>query len=270
MDFLGSAATHGGAAVTRIDTHAAAVFLAGERALKIKRAVRFPFLDFRRWTSARRPARPRLRSIAPSRRQIYRGVVAITRRPDGGLAIGGGGEPVEWAVEMRRFDETRTLDHLAERGADRRRARRRARPRGGARRMRRRRLRRCDFADALAEVIAQNDAELRATPELFAPAAVEALSRATPARSNAMRAAARRARARRAGAALPRRSASRQYRAHRRPAGAVRRHRVRSEDRDRRRALRSRFPADGPDRAQSCTAPPISCSTAISPKRAAR
>ena len=32
--------------VSRIDTHAATVFLAGPRALKIKRAVRFPFLDY--------------------------------------------------------------------------------------------------------------------------------------------------------------------------------------------------------------------------------
>ena len=35
IDFLGSPATHGGQNVTRIDTHAACVFLAGERALKI-------------------------------------------------------------------------------------------------------------------------------------------------------------------------------------------------------------------------------------------
>jgi aminoglycoside phosphotransferase family enzyme len=32
---LGDPATHGGAAVKRIDTHAAAVFLAGERAFKV-------------------------------------------------------------------------------------------------------------------------------------------------------------------------------------------------------------------------------------------
>ena len=43
---LADSATHGGAAVTRIDTHAASVFLAGDRALKVKRAVRFPFLDY--------------------------------------------------------------------------------------------------------------------------------------------------------------------------------------------------------------------------------
>ena len=32
--------------VHRIDTHAASVFLEGDRALKIKRAVRFPYLDY--------------------------------------------------------------------------------------------------------------------------------------------------------------------------------------------------------------------------------
>ena len=44
--FLGRSSTYGGADVRRIDTHAAVVFLAGERAYKVKRAVRFPFLDF--------------------------------------------------------------------------------------------------------------------------------------------------------------------------------------------------------------------------------
>ena len=43
---LSDPATHGGAAVERIDTHAASVFLAGTRAFKVKRAVRLPFLDY--------------------------------------------------------------------------------------------------------------------------------------------------------------------------------------------------------------------------------
>src|SRR5262249_60533191 len=46
INFLSDPATHGGVPVERIDTHAASIFLAGERAYKIKRAVRFPFLDF--------------------------------------------------------------------------------------------------------------------------------------------------------------------------------------------------------------------------------
>ena len=48
LAFLADPATYGGGLekVRRIDTHAASVFLAGGRALKIKRAVRFPFLDY--------------------------------------------------------------------------------------------------------------------------------------------------------------------------------------------------------------------------------
>jgi uncharacterized protein len=39
--------------------------------------------------------------------------VPISREASGRLTIDGTGEPVEWAVEMQRFDETRTLDHVA-------------------------------------------------------------------------------------------------------------------------------------------------------------
>ena len=44
--FLANPATHPG--TRRIDTHAASVFLESNHALKIKRAVRFPYLDY--WT----------------------------------------------------------------------------------------------------------------------------------------------------------------------------------------------------------------------------
>src|SRR3984957_15653940 len=116
LAFLADAATYGGKGdkVRRIDTHAATVFLAGDRALKIKRAVRFPFLDYS--TLAKRKAACAAeievnRRLAP---KLYRGVVAITRANDGRLAIGGDGEPVEWAVDMVRFDENRTLDHMTD------------------------------------------------------------------------------------------------------------------------------------------------------------
>jgi aminoglycoside phosphotransferase family enzyme len=42
--FLADPAMH--PEVQRIDAHAASVFLEGDRALKIKRAVRFPYLDY--------------------------------------------------------------------------------------------------------------------------------------------------------------------------------------------------------------------------------
>src|ERR1022692_2953004 len=96
--FLGDPATH--PRVHRIDTHAASVFLEDDRALKIKRAIRFPFLDYS--TLERRKAAC-AEEIKINRRfapQIYRRVAAITQEDDGSLAIDGKGTPVEYAVEM--------------------------------------------------------------------------------------------------------------------------------------------------------------------------
>jgi aminoglycoside phosphotransferase family enzyme/predicted kinase len=114
--FLGSSATHG-CVVRRIDTHAAVVFLAGPRALKVKRAVRFPFLDYSTIEKRHAACLNELevnRVFAP---QLYKGVVPITRSRNGQLTIGGRGEPVEWAVEMLRFNDEHTLDQLAQSGA---------------------------------------------------------------------------------------------------------------------------------------------------------
>lgn len=117
---LADSATYGGQphglAVKRIDTHAASVFLAGERALKVKRAVRFPFLDYSTLEQRKAACETELAINRRTAPMIYRRVLAITREADGRLALDGRGEPVEWAVEMRRFDESLTLDHLAAAG----------------------------------------------------------------------------------------------------------------------------------------------------------
>ncbi len=99
---------------TRIDTHASIVFLEPDRVLKIKRAVRLPFLDYATLEKRKQACEQELlvnKRLAPA---IYRRVVPITRGADG-LAIGGSGDVVEWAVEMARFDEGQTLDHVAAR-----------------------------------------------------------------------------------------------------------------------------------------------------------
>jgi len=110
--FLADPATHGGHKVQRIDTHAASVFLAGDRAIKVKRAVRFPFLDYSTLAKRKQACEAEIAVNAPYAPEIYRGVVAITREPSGKFAIGGAGTPAEWAVDMRRFDEKRTLDRI--------------------------------------------------------------------------------------------------------------------------------------------------------------
>jgi aminoglycoside phosphotransferase family enzyme len=99
---------------TRIDTHASIVFLERDRVLKIKRAVRLPFLDYSTLEKRKHACEEELlvnRRLAPA---IYRRVVPITQSANG-LEIGGSGEVAEWAVEMVRFDERQTFDHLAAR-----------------------------------------------------------------------------------------------------------------------------------------------------------
>jgi aminoglycoside phosphotransferase family enzyme/predicted kinase len=102
--------------VDRFETHGALVFLAGDEAWKIKRAVRFPYMDLS--TLDRRKAMCE-REIEINRRlapDIYLGCVPIARAPDGRLRLGGDGEPVEWAVRMRRFDQAALLSRVAEAG----------------------------------------------------------------------------------------------------------------------------------------------------------
>jgi uncharacterized protein len=112
---LSKPTTHGGEAVRRIDTHASIIFLVGTRAIKVKRAVRFPFLDYSTLERRKAACEAEIEINRPCAPQIYRGVVAITSETDGSLQIGGKGTPVEWAVDMRRFDENSTLDKLADR-----------------------------------------------------------------------------------------------------------------------------------------------------------
>lgn len=99
--------------VHRIDTHAASVFLEGARALKIKRAIRFPFLDYSTLEKRKAACEEEIRINRQFAPQIYHRVVAITQNSDGSLEIDGKGRPVEYAVEMSRFDERQTIDHLA-------------------------------------------------------------------------------------------------------------------------------------------------------------
>lgn len=115
--FMEHPATHGGAAVERIDTHSAIVFLAGARAWKLKRALKFPFLDFS--TLARRAECCR-REIELNKRTaptLYRKAVPVTRTADGGLALDGAGAPVDWLVSMNRFEQSGLFDRMAAAGS---------------------------------------------------------------------------------------------------------------------------------------------------------
>ena len=99
----------------RVDTHVSVVFLGKDRVLKVKRALRLPFLDYSTLEKRKHACEEELivnRRFAPD---LYRRVVPITQGHDG-LEIGGDGPVSEWAVEMARFDENKTFDHLARAG----------------------------------------------------------------------------------------------------------------------------------------------------------
>jgi aminoglycoside phosphotransferase family enzyme/predicted kinase len=118
LDFMASPEAYGEAAgpVDRVETHASVVFLAGFRAYKIKRAVKYPFLDF---STLEKRHRALLNELALNRRtapQLYLEVIPITIGKNANFFLNGEGEPKEWALVMRRFDQAKLYDRMAEEG----------------------------------------------------------------------------------------------------------------------------------------------------------
>ncbi len=110
---------HAPATVRLRETHISWVFLAGDRAYKVKKPVTFPFLDY--GTPARRRdccrAELRLgRHFAPGR---YLDVVALVPRGTDGVAVAHFADEraIDYAVVMRRYDEQATLEARLRRGS---------------------------------------------------------------------------------------------------------------------------------------------------------
>lgn len=101
-----------------IETHAAYILMAGQDVLKVKRAVRLPYLDFSTLEARRRVCEREIQLNAPHAPGLYRGVVAIRRRHNGTFIVGGSdGDVVEWAVRMARFEQDALLANVCDRGA---------------------------------------------------------------------------------------------------------------------------------------------------------
>lgn len=98
------------AAVRIVQTHMSFVFLTGTHAYKLKKPVRYAFLDFRALEARRRNALEELRlnrRLAPG---VYLEVVPLTRAPDGALRLGAQGAAADWLVKMRELARERMLD----------------------------------------------------------------------------------------------------------------------------------------------------------------
>jgi hypothetical protein len=101
--------------VSRIGTHAALVFLAGNRAYKLKRAVKLPYLDFSTIEQRRIALHRELEVNSQATPELYLSVMPVTRGP-AGFELGGGGEIVDWLLVMRRFSQDALLDTVASKG----------------------------------------------------------------------------------------------------------------------------------------------------------
>jgi uncharacterized protein len=103
--------------VTAIETHMAWVFLAGDFAYKLKKPVRYEFLDYSTLNARRRICREEIRLNRRLAPDVYLGVVPLTLEPGGGLALGGAGPVTDWLVHMRRLPSEGMLDRVIAAGA---------------------------------------------------------------------------------------------------------------------------------------------------------
>lgn len=102
-------------AVELIETHISWVFLAGERVVKVKRPVAFPFVDHRALASRKQSCLDEVRLNRRLSDDVYLDVVPIVRNSQG-CQVDGSGSPVEWATLMRRLPSSSMLDDILERG----------------------------------------------------------------------------------------------------------------------------------------------------------
>ncbi|MDH5709927.1 MAG: hypothetical protein OEY75_12510, partial [Hylemonella sp.] len=101
--------------VELVQTHISWVLLAGDFAYKIKKPVKLPFLDFSTLAQRHHFCLEELRLNRRFAPDLYLDVVGIFNTPQA-PRFGGDGAPFEYAVKMRRFDESARLDRVCARG----------------------------------------------------------------------------------------------------------------------------------------------------------
>jgi aminoglycoside phosphotransferase family enzyme len=94
-----------GPAIEQVDiiaTHVSLVFLAGDRVYKLKRAVKYPYLDFSTAEDRRQACEAELalnRRTAPT---LYLEVRALIRLPNGRIGFADNGPAIDWVVVIAR------------------------------------------------------------------------------------------------------------------------------------------------------------------------
>ena len=108
---------HRPAGVELRETHISWVFLAGDLAFKLKKPLRLPFLDYGSLDRRRELCLEEMRLNSRLAPEVYRGVRAIVPSQTGvRIAPEATDGAIEYAVEMRRYDEASTLDRQLKAG----------------------------------------------------------------------------------------------------------------------------------------------------------
>ena len=105
---------HPCAGVELVETHISWVLLTGKYAYKLKKPVRFSFVDFSTLERRAHFCREELRCNRRFAPELYLDVVPVSAAGDA-LRVGGAGPVLEWAVKMRQFPAEAQLDRLLER-----------------------------------------------------------------------------------------------------------------------------------------------------------
>ncbi len=100
-----------------VETHSALIFLTKDYAYKIKRAVKYEYLDYSTPNLRHRMLQRELNLNRPAAPTIYKDILPVTLMPDGTLAVDGHGEPVEWMLRMTRFPASHELAEITKKGA---------------------------------------------------------------------------------------------------------------------------------------------------------
>jgi uncharacterized protein len=118
IGFLSRPASYGptAGAVERVETHCSIVFLVGDRAFKLKRAIRYANLDYTTLGSRQAACQAELRLNRRTAPELYLGMRSIGRAAGGQLAFDTPGTVLDHVVVMRRFAQGGLLDRMVAAG----------------------------------------------------------------------------------------------------------------------------------------------------------
>lgn len=97
--------------VAAVETHMSWVFLTDNYAYKLKKPVRYEFLDFSTVDARHHDCDEEIRLNRRLARDVYIGTIPLTTNEAGNMRLGEDTTAIDWLVKMRRLPAEKMLDH---------------------------------------------------------------------------------------------------------------------------------------------------------------